>query len=797
MSEALVRGCVRGLLLACAPLLALAQPAGDEASTEAPAVTRTVKPVKPPPVVQPPRPKSTPAPVYPDGATADAAVLLELTVTPAGTARDVRVVEGVEPFASRAVEAARAWTFEPALRADQPVAARIRFELRFHAPREPLPVAPEQPGELEPSEATRPKPAPDVTEVVVQGVRSEAPRASLTRAEIREIPGTFGDPFRAVEVVPGVTPIVTGLPYFFVRGAPPGNVGYFLDGIRVPLLFHFALGPSVIHPALVDRVDLYAGGYPARYGRYSGGIVAAETVAPEPSFHGEANLRLFDAGAMLEAPFAGGRGNALVAGRYSFTAGLLSLVAPEVNLQYWDYQVRTGYDLGARDTLSVFAFGAFDLFTSDDGFDETGASTQFHRVDLRWDHRLDADTRMRTAITLGRDNTQNETTTDTSIGVGDSMLAGRFELEHRASPHTLFRAGADVTLDDVALTLIQRPQPNGVGEDIAPDSEDEAEARRQFPSRLEFATGVRGDVVLDLGRGLTLTPGLRFDFYHSDDTFALGVDPRVSLRYDVSQSVSLENSFGLVHQLPSFVIPVPGVALSDLRSGLQKSLQSSAGVEWRLGKEWTTKLTLFQNAFFDMTDLLSLVRYGDELDDTDLTDRSLGQAYGLEFTLRRPLTRKFGGYLAYTLSRSDRMIGRVKHVASFDRTHVLHVAAAYDLGRRWRLGSRVTFYSGVPSSAIVGDRLESFGPNGEVIEGERTDDGPLLHQRAPAFFRLDLRVEKRWLLGSQGAWISFIIEVLNSTLSRETVNFSCDSVRCDEERIGPVTIPSLGVESAF
>ncbi|MEI9949386.1 MAG: hypothetical protein WDO74_10485 [Pseudomonadota bacterium] len=32
------------------------------------------------------------------------------------------------------------------------------------------------------------------------------------------------------------------LPFFFVRGAPPGNVGYFLDGIRVPLLFHIALG---------------------------------------------------------------------------------------------------------------------------------------------------------------------------------------------------------------------------------------------------------------------------------------------------------------------------------------------------------------------------------------------------------------------------------------------------------------------------------------------------------------------------------------------------------------------------
>jgi TonB family protein len=789
-----VRGWLCGFAVAAAPTLASAQPPGDAASIEAPSKSRTK--LQPPPVVQPPRPKSTPPPVYPEGASGDAAVLLELTVSAAGVASDVKVVAGTEPFASRAVEAARTWTFEPALRADRPVAARIRFELRFHAP-ESVPVEPTAGESGDVASPTTPVVPLAPTEVLVQGVRSEAPRASFSRAEVREIPGTFGDPFRAVEVLPGVTPIVTGLPYFFVRGAPPGNVGYFLDGVRVPLLFHFALGPSVIHPGLVERVDLYAGGYPARYGRYSGGIVAAETAAPKPSFHGEANLRLFDAGALFEAPLAGGRGHALIAGRYSFAAGLLSLVAPDVNLQYWDYQFRAGYDVGVRDSLSVFAFGAYDLFTSDEGLEEEGASTQFHRVDLRWDHQPDSATRMRTALTLGRDNTQNETTSDTSIGVGDSMLAGRFELEHRVSPRALFRAGADVLLDDVALTLIQRSRPNGLGEEIPPEDDDEAEARRQFPSRLEFATGIRSDVVLDVGSGVSVTPGLRFDLYHSDDTVALGVDPRISARFDVAPSVSLEHSFGVVHQLPSFVIPVPGLALSDLRSGLQKSLQSSAGVEWRLGKEWTTKLTLFQNAFFDMTDLLSLVRYGDELDEGNFTDRSLGQAYGLEFTLRRPLTRKLGGYLAYTLSRSERTLGSANYVASFDRTHVLHLAAAYDLGRRWRVGSRFTYYSGVPSSVEVAERLTTIGPNGEVTETAGTPSGPPLHRRAPDFFRLDLRVEKRWLLGSSGAWLSFIMEVLNTTLSRETVNYTCDSVRCDEERIGPVTIPSIGLEAAF
>src|SRR5690606_31534459 len=96
-----------------------------------------------------------------------------------------------------------------------------------------------------------------IEEIRVRGRRADPARTvSMSRAEVRQIPGAFGDPFRAVEMMPGVTPVVSGLPFFFIRGAPPGNVGYFLDGVRVPLLFHVGVGPSAIHPALIERVDL-------------------------------------------------------------------------------------------------------------------------------------------------------------------------------------------------------------------------------------------------------------------------------------------------------------------------------------------------------------------------------------------------------------------------------------------------------------------------------------------------------------------------------------------------------------
>src|SRR4051812_31444598 len=97
------------------------------------------------------------------------------------------------------------------------------------------------PAALPPAEAAYVAPAPESAtgdvatpsvapvEVTVQGRRQRsAPGAELiTRSSARELPGAFGDPLRAVESEPGVTPIVSGLPYFFVRGAPPASVGIF------------------------------------------------------------------------------------------------------------------------------------------------------------------------------------------------------------------------------------------------------------------------------------------------------------------------------------------------------------------------------------------------------------------------------------------------------------------------------------------------------------------------------------------------------------------------------------------
>jgi hypothetical protein len=283
-------------------------------------------------------------------------------------------------------------------------------------------------------------------------------------------------------------------------------------------------------------------------------------------------------------------------------------------------------------------------------------------------------------------------------------------------------------------------------------------------------------VVLDLGAGVTLTPGLRVDRYGSLGNSAVSVNPRLSTTYRLNPALSIEHTLGIADQPPNFVPGVPGVAVAGLPGGLQRSVQSSAGVRAELPGYLRARVNLFQNAFFRMTDPFGQSQ-DLELDIDEARVRSLGHAYGLEVLLQRPLVRGFGGMLAYTLSRSTRSHDRVSTISGYDRTHVLNASGTVHLGRQWLASAQSVLYSGVPGSRSLGEW--------------RMFD----RSRARPFFRADLRLEKRFLLSEDRSW-SIVAEVMNATASREVLRRPCDR-RCKNEYVGPITLPSLAVSGQF
>lgn len=699
-------------------------------------------------LVAPVQLEAEPAP-YPPNAHGEATVVLELEINKDGSIGEVKVRSGDPPFDVAAREAALKWKFAPAMRGGLPIRARIVAKVLFHPAQPPPPIAkaPEKKPEIAP-----PKPKPMEIRVVGEE-REELGSTHIPKGETRLVPGAFADPFRVVEVMPGVAPVLSGLPYFFVRGSPPGDVGYFIDNIRVPILFHVGPGPSVIAPMLIERVDLFPAAYPARYGRYVGGVMAGETSAPTTSgsvARGEVQARVFDASGFVEAPFANGRGAAALGGRYSYMGAILAAVAPDYGLGYGDYQARIAYALGDRDRITLFGFGSFDRLTNE-ALQRTLFDTSFQRLDLRWDRTTTAG-RIRVGATVGSDHI---------LSAGESGDLGAFqtsrqarlrlELEQRIAHGVRLRAGGDLGAERFS---------------------EDRDARFSSGARTDTFGGVFLDLIARAAPAVELVPAVRVDVARSRGEDFVFVEPRFSSRVRVTNGVAWISAFGVAHQLPATAIRVPGAPPGTLELSTQEAWQASQGIEVALPAKMLAKLTLFRTRLLATRPAVQ------------------GNNYGGELFLRRDFTERLGGFLSYTLSRTERLAAGDVFTSGYDRTHVVSLVLGYNLGAGFRIGGRLYYSSGRPFRVGC--------PTPDCSAGDPSAPRPFVAEgRMAPFSRVDVRFEKRWTFAS-GSWIAGTFEWFNALLTREPEYVQwVPGGGLETFRRSALTIPSVGVEAGF
>lgn len=788
-----------------------------------------------------PRPLLPIRPSYPDGASGDAVVKLEVVVGTLGLAQSIKVVEGVPPFSTAAMAAAAAARFEPAKKGDEVIAARFVLEVRFSAPLvtpphagasdkgpgesnpqatpgkntisppsvEIRPPSVEQTPRKEPSPgppgASDPPAAPPTPiDVTVEGARGLAPAPEpagehLSAKMVSRIPGAFGDAFRAIEILPGIVPYASGLPYFFVRGATPTTTGYFLDGVPVPLLFHVGVGPGVIAPQILGALDFYPGGYPVTLGRQIGGVLSAQSAEAPPRFSGEVTLRALDAGAFVTAPLPSGKGSAFAAGRFSLTQAILPLITPDVSLGYWDYQAGAMLRISSREKLRLLAFGADDFLTQTEGQEvNTLYSGQFHRVDLAYERggpsrsrplagsvyagsapdEAPEELRVRLAVTGGTDRTSIN-------GQGDllsTMGQVRALFDAKLHRYLRLRAGADFLAESRRLARSALDQ-------AAPD--DDGSFAEAFSARTVGTFGGFAELSSRPWSFLELTLGLRADYFGDPAGAGAGVDPRGSVRLALFPWLTSVTVAGVVHQRPSFLVPLPGAVPVADELVLQRALHASQSFEltlpWRVG----FRATGYVHEYADLTDFLATC--GPGRTECPLTDRAGGLSYGLELLLSRELSEKLGGQIAYTFSRTERTFDDSTFAADIDRTHVVHAVIGYEPAPGWHAGVRLTAYSGRPFSLVAHDSRAD--PERETLVGKRNVP------RGPGFFRLDARVSKTWRFGERG-FVTAVLEGLNVTLQKETIVIDCRTPieagqSCGPQEFGPISIPSIGLQGGY
>ena len=597
------------------------------------------------------------------------------------------------------------------------------------------------------------------TRVRGQREHEEVTRHTLSRDELTSVPGTFGDPLRVIQNMPGVARIPYGLGQLVVRGAAPQDSGVFIDGQKVPYVFHFLGGPSVLTPSLIEKIDFYPGGFGVRYGRVTAGILDV-SLRNEPltQVHGSADVNLLDSSATVEGPLGGGVSGSLSA-RRSYIDLLLPYVikgrvgssAVVATPVYWDYQSRADKDLGRKGRLSLAVFGSNDslhVVAQDParGDIDLGTRIGFHRVVATWTVSAGAWV-SRLSPAYGYD-LYRFGSGDVGVDRDTHLLTLREDLSRPLARNLKLALGLDLQLafDNTHLHI---PVP-AITRTFGRSMPDLVDVNRPLTN---LGSAVYAEALWDVVPSVRVVPGVRFDQFHYNRTDRFSADPRVVARWAVTARTAVKGGVGLFHQ------PQEPQVLDDQYGNPSLPLIWSDQYHLGLERRFTPVITLDATAYYAGRHNLPVRDPKDQF-----TADGRGRAYGLEVLLRHEITRNFYGWVSYTLSRAEQTVATVGnqglmttagisapgsqpayYPTPFDQTHNLIAIASYKVSA-WELGARFRLVTGVPQTPIEGAIYDAdYASYRPVL-------GPANSTRRQTFHQLDVRVERTftrdwWRLG--------------------------------------------------
>lgn len=682
----------------------------------------------------------------------DVHVLLELVVDESGHVSDAQVLtSGGAEFDAPATAAAQRFVFEPARRDGTPVSVKIRYDYVFEGKPAALVEAPAPPpaetsAPVAPAPAAQEKtPAADIAEyeatAAVEAPPREVTRRSVDAEVIQRIPGTRGDVVRAIEVMPGVARTGMGDGTPILRGAAGTESQTYFNGAPVPFLYHFGGVTSFVSSRVVDRVDFYPGNFSARYGRVAGGVVDVHPRDPESKrLRLALDLNLIDSSAFAEAPLGDKAGISAAVRRSNIDfvfehlvpKDAYSVVAAPV---YYDYQLLSYFELAPKTRLRVMGYGARDslklFFQNPPDTDPTisgsvGGTTAFHRIALELESRPERGPHASASVTFGRLDAQ------LSFGpltqkIEGWELYGRAETSVELHPTLRATAGADFFSWFVAGDY-RGPTPGQVEGD--PTQNSPLATQQIISARDDHIDVVRPAAYVELAfrpvSELSILPSLRVDYLA--DVRHAALDPRLAARYQLSAATTLKAGVGMYSQAPEWWQTIPNVGNSHVRP--YRALQTSAGIEQQLGFG-KFGVEGFYKQLYDVivgTEGGAPPRFENE---------GKGRIYGAELSAQARWASQGMGFVAYTLSRSERNDhGAGYRLFDRDQTHILSLVLSQGLGKGWEVGARFRLVSGNPTTPITSAVYDARSGVYVPVYGRVNSD------RDPPFHQLDLRVEK-------------------------------------------------------
>jgi hypothetical protein len=635
------------------------------------------------------------------------------------------------------------------------------------------------------------------TVVQVENRREEVARRTITAAEINVLPGTQGDALKAIQNFPGVARAPFGAGLLAIRGTGPNDSAVYLGYHEIPTLFHFGGLTSVFNSDIIERIDFIPGNYDSRYGDAIGGIVdVTPRKGRRDGFHGYIDSDVFDTGILFEGPI--GKGSFALSGRRSYIDFLLPVFIPDdagldltVAPRYYDYQVLFDYPV-AGGNLSIRGFGSDDrtkLVAANPNDVEPDERNQFETT--QYFHRADI------AYTKRKGPWEFLITPSYrydffDLGIGDLLsfgltvhnFNGRAEARAQLTKRHAIRFGTEFQsfLFDVDVQAPPLPDSNG------------GSSTAQFDVNINDFTAIpalytTGEI--GISDDFTFYPGVRVAYYGAP-YFTGTFDPRLRFGWQVADRTTIKGGTGIYSQAPQ---PVESSEVfGNPRLGPERAVQNSLGVSQEFDYGIEVDATAFFNYLWDNVaeSAETVTRVDGTIGPENFTNSRVGRVYGLEILARKQLTSNFFGWVAYTLSRSDRRDTPSENFAVFDldQTHILTLIGSYKLPKNWTVGARFRVVSGNPNTPIVGSQYDAAGGFYIPINGATNSE------RFPTFHQLDIRVDKAWIWKLASLTLYLDVQNVYNAQNTEFWNYAYDFSQRTQIASLPI-IPSIGTKIEF
>ena len=643
----------------------------------------------------------------------------------------------------------------------------------------------------------------EIEEAEVVGTRrpnvAEAPLSvrSLGTNEIKRNPGGGRDISRAIRTLPGVAAIPSFRNDIVIRGGAPNENRFYIDGIEIPNINHFATqgasgGPvGMINVDLVENVDFYAGAFPAARGNALSSVMEFSfKEARTDEWTANMVVGTSDLGLTLEGPT--GENSSLI---FSMRRSYLQFVFQALGLPflpiYNDYQFKWTARPDDKNAITVIGLGAYDDFELNlEIADDTTATNYLDQVAIlgaldvqkqwnytqgvKWDRYCDNGKWTWVASRNMLNNRaykhlNNDESADLLRDYLSQEIENKFRVERKlfsdAGWEGTFGGGYEYVKYNNATSERRFNPADGQLTPIAYETDIKAHKygafatanRKLLDERLTLAAGMRLD-------GSTLAKGLQNPL----EQFS----PRFSLSYGFAPGWTLNANTGRYFQLPAYTIlgfEEDGVRVNanDETRYLANS-QVVAGVRWEGGKR---NLVASVEGFWKGYDgapvstlqgvpLANLGADFGVVGNERVTFDGVGRSYGSELLLQQRLYNGFYGLLAYTFVRSEFQTTNSEFTpSSWDNRHILSVTGGKKFEGGWEIGSRLLFSGGLPYTPVD---FGSLSTESWDFYGRPLLDYSLLNtERNKAFHQLDIRIDKKWFFANWS--LDVFVEVQNAT----------------------------------